>query len=157
MEELGPERSFVVEAGHIMMFERALGDEAEYRSDALAPLTFTQAAAHYDPDSPLRPHAGKSWKGAGDYSHRRTDKSVGEGWLHAEQHFEYRRHVRAGETLRPRTRLGRQWTKTGSSDAVLIFAEEVTELIDDAGVPVVTSTIVRVRRSASSTEWEEKL
>ena len=31
--------TFVVEAGHIMMFERSLGGAASYRADALAPLT----------------------------------------------------------------------------------------------------------------------
>jgi len=139
-------RTFVVEAGHIMMFERGLGAAASYRADALAPLTFTQAAAHHDPHSPLRPRPGTAWKGSGRaVSGVPTDPGAGEGRLHAEQHFEYRRHVRAGETLSMATLPGRSWTKQGSS-ATLEFDEEITEFRDQGGEVVVLSRIVRVRR-----------
>jgi hypothetical protein len=135
--------TFAIEAGNIAMFRRSLGEEVGYVADAIAPLTFTQAATHADPESPLRPHAGQPWRGSG-----RTPSGTapGEGWLHAEQHFEYARPLRAGETVRVDVRPGREWTKTSSSGGTLAFAEEITEFRDHDGQVIVTSRIVRVRR-----------
>lgn len=140
-------RTFVVEAGHIMMFRASLGGAETYQDDALAPLTFTQASAHFDPESPLRPHDGRPWKGSGKAATGMGATSAdAEGWLHAEQHFEYIRHVRAGETLIATSSPGKIWTKRGSSGASLHFAEEVTEFHDASGATAIVSRIVRVRR-----------
>ena len=131
----------------MMAFSRALGREGTFDPAALAPPTFSQAAAHYDPDSHLRPHPGIPWKGSG-----RTSSGApagGEGWLHAEQHFSYVRHPHAGETLTFTVAPGRTWTKSGSGNSVLDFAEEVTEYRDAAGEIVLTSTIVRVRKTGA--------
>ena len=60
---------FPVEAGHIMMFARSIGDpnpvyaDAEYAAGTevggvIAPPTFVQASAQFDPDYPLRPKPG---------------------------------------------------------------------------------------------------
>ncbi len=60
---------FPVEAGHIMMFARAVGDanriyydEAYARTteagSIIAPPTFVQASAQFDPDYRLRPTIG---------------------------------------------------------------------------------------------------
>lgn len=139
------DRVFVIEAGHIMAFERSLGRDSTYNPHAIAPLTFSQAVVHYDPDTHLRPRAGQSWRGSGRTSSGAP--SGGEGWLHAEQHFEYARHPRAGETLFASTRPGEQWAKPGSGGSVLEFADEITEFRDATGSIVLTSTIVRVRRT----------
>jgi acyl dehydratase len=63
-------KEFPIEASHILMFARAINDpnpiyaDAEYaaRSDVgavIAPPTFTQASAQFDPDYFLRPKFGQ--------------------------------------------------------------------------------------------------
>ncbi|AKS32099.1 hypothetical protein AFA91_09700 [Mycolicibacterium goodii] len=133
---------FHLEAGQIAAMERSFGGEAFYRDGAVAPLTFSQASAHEDPQSPLRPHPGRPWGAAA------VSGDSGEGWLHAEQHFEYRSHPTAGECLRWRRRPGDSWTKNGSTGA-LHFREEITEFVDRADQVVITSRIVRVRQVPS--------
>ncbi|WP_405720385.1 MaoC family dehydratase N-terminal domain-containing protein [Streptomyces sp. NBC_01537] len=128
---------FPVEAGHIMMFARAIGDEED---TTVAPPTFTMASAHYDPDSPLRPLPGQEWLGSG----RGPGVAVeGSGGLHAEQHFEYHRPLRAGDTLTVSTRPGRSWDKAGRA-GLLRFSEQITEYRDEAGELVVTARTVGV-------------
>jgi hypothetical protein len=141
-------QKFPVEAGHIMMFARAIGDEnpAYHRaagdSDeaALAPPTFTMASAHYDPEYHLRPRPGQEWFGSG---HGPGEMPEGGGGLHAEQHFEYHRPVRAGETLYVRTVPGNSWEKQGRTGR-LLFSERITEYRDADGEPVVTALTVAV-------------
>lgn len=68
---------FPVEASHIMMFARAIGNESPVYMDAsaaqreeaagiIAP-TFVAAAAQFDPDpdDTLRPRPGQPWLGSG--------------------------------------------------------------------------------------------
>ena len=67
---------FPVEASHIMMFARAVGDEnriyydAEYAKGTepggiIAPPTFAQASAQFTEGYRLRPEIGKPWFGSG--------------------------------------------------------------------------------------------
>jgi acyl dehydratase len=69
---------FPIEAGHVMMFARSIGDPNPVYSDAehaaasgvgglIAPPTFVQASAQFDPDYGLRPRIGKPWFGSGRY------------------------------------------------------------------------------------------
>ena len=69
-------KRFPVEASHIMMFARAVGDanpiycdEAHARATELggiiAPPTFVQASAQFRPDYRLRPKIGEPWFGSG--------------------------------------------------------------------------------------------
>lgn len=133
---------FPVEAGHIMMFARAIGDDnPAYGGDApLAPPTFTMSSAHYDPEYHLRPKPGEEWWGSGGGPGVMPE---GGGGLHAEQHFEYRRPVRAGEVLSARTVPGRSWEKQGSTGR-LLFSERVTEYRDAQDEIVVVSRTVAV-------------
>jgi hypothetical protein len=141
---------FPVEAGHILMFQRAIG-ESEPRTD-LAPPTFVQASAQYDPDYPLRPKVGEPWFGSGGTPTGATKSPVsgdgGDGGggtgLHAEQRYEYHRPVRAGDVLTATTRSGNRWTKTGRRGGTLNFMEMVTEYRDQNGDLVVTATSVGV-------------
>ena len=66
---------FPIEAGHIMMFARSIGDANPiYYDDAyaattepggvVAPPTFVQASAQFDPDYFLRPKIGQEWFGS---------------------------------------------------------------------------------------------
>jgi N-terminal half of MaoC dehydratase len=150
---MADEIEFPVEAGHILMFQRAIG-EADPRTD-LAPPTFVQASAQFDPDYPLRPKVGEPWFGSGGTPTGATKSPVSGGdgdgggggggtGLHAEQRYEYHRPVRAGDVLTAMTRPGNKWTKTGRRGGTLNFVEQVTEYRDQAGELVVTATSVGV-------------
>ncbi|MCK9893491.1 MaoC family dehydratase N-terminal domain-containing protein [Frankia sp. AgB32] len=152
--------SFPVEAGQIMLFARAVGDPNPVYADPvaaaaseaggiLAPPTFVQVAAHYDPDWQLRPEEGKPWFGSG-----RTASGVTQtephgggpgGGLHAEQHFEYHRHPRPGDVLAVARRPGDTWEKSGRRGGRLVFAEVISEYRDAAGELVITARNVVVR------------
>ena len=67
---------FPVEASHILMFARSVGDYNEIYADEgyaqttepgsiIAPPTFVQASAQFDPDYFLRPKPGTPWFGSG--------------------------------------------------------------------------------------------
>lgn len=138
---------FPVEAGHIMMFARAIGDESpefvaapDIPATPLAPPTFVMSAAHFDPDYPLRPQPGEQWFGSGGGP---GSAVAGSGALHAEQHFEYHRPVRAGDVLYPQSEPGRSWTKQGRTGE-LVFSETITRFLDAEGNPVVTARSVGV-------------
>src|SRR6266516_1906562 len=102
---------FPVEAGHIMLFARAVGDANQiYYDDAyakttevgsiIAPPTFVQASAQFDPDYRLRPKIGEPWFGSGKEPSGVQQSSGGGGTgLHAEQHYEYQRHPKPGDVL----------------------------------------------------------
>jgi hypothetical protein len=162
--------TFPVEAGHIMMFARAVGDpnpvyadaEAAAKSEAagiIAPPTFVQASAQFNPDYFLRPKIGQPWFGSGreptglappapetvggsGAAGRGAARSGGVG-LHAEQHYEYHRAVRPGDQLTPTTMPGKTWERTGRS-GLLQFSESVTEYRDADGELVVTARSVGV-------------
>ncbi len=138
---------FPVEAGHVLMFRRAVGfEDAERGADtagqALAPATFVQASAQFDPEYVLRPHPDRTWWGSGGDAGFMPD---GGGGLHAEQHYVYHRPVRVGDVLSSSVREGRSWQKSGRS-GVLNFVESITEYADEHGELVVTATSVGVRR-----------
>ena len=67
---------FLIEASHIMMFARSVGDpnpiyyDEEYAKNSacgaiIHPPTFPQASAQFDPDYGLRPIFGDDWFGSG--------------------------------------------------------------------------------------------
>jgi N-terminal half of MaoC dehydratase len=158
---------FPVEAGHIMMFARSIGDPnpvyADADSDAaralggvLAPPTFVQASAQYDPDYPLRPKVGQPWFGSGKEATGRQRASSGGGGgrggggaggtgLHAEQHYTYHQPLHAGDVLTATTRPGETWEKEGRRAGKLVFTESITEYRNQAGDLVVTARSVGVR------------
>jgi acyl dehydratase len=146
---------FPIETGQILLFARAIGDANPIYADperAIAPPTFVQSSAHYDPDYPLRPRFGEPWFGSGKTPSggRRGDRAHGSDQgggtsLHAEQHFTYHRPVRAGEVLTVETREGRTWEKHGKRAGTLQFRELVTEYRDASGELVVTARMVGVR------------
>jgi acyl dehydratase len=160
---------FPIEAGHVMMFARAIGDfnpvyhDADFAreskvGDIIAPPTFVQASAQYDPDYPLRPHPGVSWFGSGATATGRVTnaepvatteeadpKPSGGTGLHAEQHYEYHRPVRAGEVLTLTLRPGKSWEKQGRRGGLLHFQESVIEYRGEDGELAVTARGVGVR------------
>jgi len=152
---------FPIEAGHIMAFARAIGDDNPVYHDAsaaaasevggiVAPPTFVQASAQYDPDYPLRPRTGVEWFGSGRTPSGATvgQASGGTGGgtgLHAEQHYEYHRPVRAGEVLAICVREGASWEKQGRRGGLLRFRESITEYRGEDGELVVVARSIGVR------------
>lgn len=152
-----PAERFPVEAGHIMLFARAIGDTNPiyYDSDnAIAPPTFMQASAQFDPDYFLRPKIGEPWFGSGKNPTGITDpgdKDISSG-LHAEQYFEYHRHPKPGDVLSATTQPGKTWEKQGRRGGKLMFSEAVTEYRDQDGELVVTARSVGVKTEKPATQ-----
>lgn len=160
---------FPVEESHIMMFARAVGDpNPVYDSPAaaadtelgrmVAPPTFVQASAQFDPDYALRPKIGKPWFGSGSTptgavsgggesgdDSTRAEAGGNKGTLHAEQHFEYHRHVGPGDVLTATTRPGETWEKQSKRAGTLRFSESITEYRDQKGELVITARGIGVR------------
>jgi acyl dehydratase len=154
-------KTFPIEAGHILMFARSIGDENVVYTDAdaakgteaggiIAPPTFVQASAQFDPNYFLRPKPGQPWFGSGKAPSGITRTAGGGGGgggggLHAEQHYEYHRPIRAGDVLTATTIPGKTWEKEGRRSGKLIFSESVTEYRNQDGELVVTARGVGVR------------
>ncbi len=152
---------FPIEESHILMFARSIGDPNPIYSDrdyaagtevggVPAPPTFMQASAQFNPDYPLRPKIGEPWFGSGKEPTgiKREPSSGGGGGgggLHAEQHFEYHRPVRAGDVLTATNKPGDTWEKQGKRAGKLIFSESITEYHNQDGDLVVTARSVGVR------------
>ena len=155
-------KTFPIEASHILMFARSVGDDNPIYEDAdyaakteaggiIAPPTFPQASAQFDPNYVLRPKPGQPWFGSGKAPTgiTRTEGSGGGGGnggaLHAEQHFEYHRHLKPGDVLTATALPGKTWEKEGRRSGKLIFSESVIEYRDQAGELVITARGVGVR------------
>jgi len=154
---------FPVEASHILMFARSIGDtnpiyeDAEYAKGTevgsiVAPPTFAQSSAQFDPDYFLRPKPGQAWFGsAREATGVKREKKDGEssgaaaGGLHAEQHFTFHRHLRPGDVLTATTKPGNTWEKEGKRSGKLMFSETITEYRDQTGELVITARGVGVR------------
>src|SRR5262249_2527064 len=112
------------------------------------PPTFVQASAHFDPDYPLRPRAGVPWLGSGKHPSGRgqadrggSGRDGGAG-LHAEQHFEYHRHIRPGDVLTATSEARRTWGKESKRAGKLKFVERITTYTDQYGQVVITARSV---------------
>jgi hypothetical protein len=152
---------FAVEASHIMMFARSIGDGNQIYYDAdhakstepgsvIAPPTFAQSSAQFDPDYFLRPKIGQAWFGSGKEPTGVKRESSGGGGgggggLHAEQHFEYHRHLKPGDVLSATVKPGKTWERESKRAGKLVFSETVTEYRDQRGELVITARGVGVR------------
>ena len=157
--------NFAVEASHIMMFARSIGDgnqvyydekygEGSEAGSIIAPPTFAQASAQFDEKYFLRPKIGKPWFGSGKegtgLKKEKKEKKEGEssgaaaGGLHAEQHFEYHRHIKPGDVLSATVKQGEGWEKQSKRAGTLRFTETITEYRDQDGELVITARGVAV-------------
>lgn len=154
--------NFAVEASHIMMFARAVGDknpiyyDADYAAGTepgtiIAPPTFPQASAQFDENYFLRPKIGEPWFGSGKEGtgiQRKKKKGEGSGaaagGLHAEQHFEYHRQLKPGDVLTATNKPGEVWEKISKRAGKMKFTETVTEYRDQTGELVITARGVGV-------------
>lgn len=158
---------FPIEASHVMMFARSIGDANEIYYDEdyakstdqggiIAPPTFAQASAQFDPDYFLRPKIGEEWFGSAKGPTGITKKKEGGGGgggggLHAEQHFVYHRTPKVGDVLTAEVKPGKTWEKEGRRGGKLMFSETVTEYRDQNGELVITATGVGVRTERPAT------
>jgi N-terminal half of MaoC dehydratase len=144
---------FPIEAGHVMTFARAIGDYNPLyfaEEGAIAPPTFVIADMHFDPESGLRPHPDRVWRGSGKEPTSRPAEGGGGGdgggtGLHAEETFEIRRPIRVGEVLTKTSRRGETWEREGRRGGKLRFSEMLHEYRDEAGELVVTARQVGVQ------------
>lgn len=154
---------FLIEASHIMMFARSVGDsnpiyhDEDYAKSTelggiIPPPTFAQSSAQFDPEYFLRPKVGgDGWFGSGKEAtgSKPSSGSGGGGGaamgLHAEQHFEYHLPVKAGDTLSATTKPGKAWEKESKRAGKLKFSESVTEYRNQNGDLVITATGVGVQ------------
>jgi acyl dehydratase len=148
---------FPVEAGHVMLFARAIGDPNPIYHDAayarssefgcnIAPPTFTEAGLHYDDSFPFRPRIGTAWFGSGRDACSVPDKAEdADGTdMHAETHIEYHLPLRVGDVLHGVASRGRSWEKSGKRSGKLTFHETITEFRNEDGLLMVTSKTVGV-------------
>lgn len=160
---------FPVEASHVMMFARSIGDgnpvyyDADYAAGTEvggipAPPTFVQSSAQFDPDYFLRPKIGEPWFGSGKEPTGIKRESSGGGGgggggggLHAEQHYEYHRPLVVGDVLTATVLEGKTWEKQGRRAGKLVFSETITEYRDQNGELVVTARGVGVRTERPAT------
>ena len=136
-----------IEATHIMMFNRSIGDYSNdaMAGDLVAPPTFPQAAAQFDPDYFLRIKPGVDWFGSGKNPSGVEGKPASSGGLHAEQHFEFERPIRPGDVLSVITKPGKTWEKESKRAGKLMFSEKITEYRDQNGELVCTARGVGVK------------
>jgi len=149
---------FPVDASHIMMFARAIGDpnqiyyDADYAAstapgEIIAPPTFTMAGAQFDPDYEMRPKVGDTWIGSGRDTTGVVKTQQGDrsgARMHAEQHYVYHRQLSAGDVLEAEVRQGRVWEKEGGQGRKLSFEETITDFRNQHGKLVITETNVLV-------------
>ena len=150
-----------------MMFARSIGDgnqiyyDQDYAAGAetggvIAPPTFVQASAQFDPDYGLRPKiGGDGWFGSGGKptgvkpregdGEGSADSGGGGGGLHAEQRYIYHRHPKVGDVLTATNKPGKSWEKEGKRSGKLVFSESITEYRDQDGELVVTAIGTGVR------------
>jgi acyl dehydratase len=146
---------FPVEAGHIMMFARALGDDnpcyfdpgheaTRRRGGVIAPPTFVAAGAHFDPDWPYRPRPDEPWFGSGAGPGTAPASSGAGTSLHAEQHYEFHQPLRAGDVLTVSREQGETWEKQSRRAGTLRFSTEISRYHNQDGHLVVTARRIRV-------------
>jgi acyl dehydratase len=147
-----------VEAGHVALFQRAIGagepDFARLAQGCTVPaLTFVQAADHFDPDFRRRPRHAEPWFGSGATpSGAEVASDEEQGLFHTDQLFTYHRHPRIGEELLVDRLEPRRWTKQGRRGGELEFIERVTEFRDASRQAVVTACWRDVRTQRRHSE-----
>ncbi|BCO39271.1 MULTISPECIES: FAS1-like dehydratase domain-containing protein [Mycobacterium] len=132
--------AFDIEAGHVLAFARAVGDEQLAHDVPLpgtpVPATFPATAVQFDPTHMrgLRPSGALAT----------SSSTAGGSVLHAEQEFEYFATVRVGDSLTVTEHVGASWRKQSRRAGTLTFHEIVRDYRDAAGALVLRSRMVLV-------------
>ncbi len=158
---------FPVDLSSIMLFASALGETNKIYYDeayaaqtplggVIAPPTFSNASAHWNPDHALRgvrriPESRPRTPREQPESEARTSADEGgelggvlNRVLHGEQRFEYHKPIRPGMRLTVSTRRGKSWEKQGRRGGTLRFSESIAEYRDERGELVTTATSVGI-------------
>jgi acyl dehydratase len=147
---------FPIEAGHIMIFARAIGDPNPIYADPtyarttplggiIAPPTFLEAGIHFDAGFPFRPRLGKPWLGSAAEPTGLSAAELDAGTdMHAETHFEYHQLMRPGMVLHVRAHRGKTWDAVGRRAGRLRFAESIIEYYDQEERLIATNRTVIV-------------
>ncbi len=151
---------FPIEAGHIILFARSVGDtnpiyhDAEAAADTepghiIPPPTFVQSSAQFTEGYNLRPVIGEPWFGSGKEPTGVQRESSGGGGtgFHAEQHYEYHAPIKPGDVLKAVDKPGNSWEREGRRGGTLQFNESITEYYNQDGELVVTARSVGVQTS----------
>jgi acyl-CoA thioesterase FadM len=132
--------AFDIEAGHVLAFARAVGDEQLAHDVPVpgtpVPMTFPAAAVQFDPAHMrgLRPSGALA----------ASSSTAGGSVLHAEQEFEYFAPVHVGDSLTVTEYVGASWRKQSRRAGTLTFHEIVRDYHDAAGALVLRSRMVLV-------------
>jgi acyl dehydratase len=145
---------FPIEAGHIMIFARAIGDPNPIYNDPayartnggiIAPPTFLEAGIHFDANFPFRPRLGQPWLGsAATPTGYPSDKLDAGTDMHAETHFEYHKVLRPGMVLHTKSRKGKTWETDGRRAGKLHFGDWFTDYYDQDETLIATHRLVVV-------------
>lgn len=150
---------FSVEAGHIMMFARAIRDpnpvyygEADPVADrarVLAPPTFVEAWMHYDPAFAYRPRIDRPWFGSAAQACSAPEPdpaaaaaSAGGTSFHAGTELEHFDLLRPGDVLAVRQLPPTSWQRQGSRGGRLWFTSSATEFRRQSKLVVRSTTTV---------------
>jgi len=141
-----------------MLFARSVGDANQIYYDEdyakttepggmIAPPTFVQASAQFEDGYSLRPTIGEPWFGSGKEPTGVQQESSGDGGggLHAEQHYEYHRHLKPGDVLHSVDKPGETWERESKRAGKLMFSSSITEYYDQNNELVITARSVGVR------------
>jgi hypothetical protein len=169
------EDEFPIEAGHIMLFARAIGDPNPIYYDpgyakstepgtVIAPPTFIQASRHFSEGGGARPIPGERWHGSGmqPTGSNSPESPTGDelpagaaGRMHAEQHFEFHKPLVPGMVLHHVSIPGKEWEREGRRGGTLRFTENITEFYDQQNQLVITTRGVVVRTSVTTSSGTE--
>ncbi len=143
----GPPVAWVVEAGKIGEFARAVLNQSEAyeTTDAVAPPTFPQSMALWRARGAAARRGGAGGGGAGG---SRDMRRV----LHGEQEFEYVRPLRAGDVLTATSHVKSEYEKEGKRGGTMRFVVSETEFRDQAGEIVAYSRGTTIVTSKATTE-----
>lgn len=153
-----PPKNFPVEASHVMMFARGVGDpnpiyhDPDYAAASevghiIAPPTFTAAGLQFHAEHRFRPVVDEPWLGSGKEptgNLKEDDRSL-VGLMHAEMEFEYHKHLSPGDVLTVKDMPGREWKKEGRRGGTLTFREAVQEYRNQNDELMITARSVSVQ------------
>jgi acyl dehydratase len=150
-----PKSTIVIERGPVARFaEAVLADNAIYSSATAAadagfpavpaPPTFTFIAGYWGSLAELQPEPDPAAVNLGDLlADLRKDGGL---LLHGEQEFRYHQPVYVGMTLHSSGVVENVSVKEGKGGATMTAVNVRTDLVDDAGAPVVTQIMTFLLR-----------
>ena len=110
----------------------------------IAPPSFAQAVAQFDPDYHLRPAPGQKWFGSGKTPSGVEGKPRPPAACMRNSITNITATLRPGDVLTAETKPGQDWERESKRAGKLTFRERVTEYRDQKGELVITARGVGV-------------